>query len=265
MPRYFILVLTLPLITLACILLAAIPIAPGDSALDHFLIGLVLGTFYALGPGPLILRLPMSVLWVACLLLVFCLGSAVRHQGDIGAIMTYSQVAQWVASQIPYWTIALIFRLRLRHWSQQDDEGLRAQFGIGQLMIITAIIGVLLAIGRILVAANFSDLDLDPEMPIFFFLVGTAIIVTLPLVCAAFLSRYAMGAMLAAVIFVVAVTIMELPLLEATIGTRGGPDVMHLIWINTFTTVWVLAMVLAARLAGYQFGFADDSVGEPAK
>lgn len=272
--RYFILLLTLPLIVLACIVLAAVPIAPGGH--EHLFIGIALGTLYgqttvaaawtAFGPGRLIWRFPLSLLWLVLILAVFCAGSALRNQpGDIGRIMIVSQCVQWFVSQLPYWTIALVFRLHLRHRSEQGAGGPRGQFGIGQLMIITAIIGVILAIGRILVAYKFFAQSTDPEMPIFFFLLGTAIVVTLPLLCAAFLSRYATFAMLAAVIFIALVTIAEMPLLAATIGNRPGPDIVHLIWINTFTTAWVLAMVLAARWAGYQFGFADDSVGKLAE
>lgn len=271
--RYFILLLVLPLHLTACIVLAAVPINP-NSNFEHMFIGAILGTLYsqttiavawtALGPGPLAVRLPLSLLWIFVMLAV--VGIALDLRGEpagIGTILAYSQGTQWIVAQLPFWTIAFIFRLRLRHFTDPDqDNAPRGQFGIAQLMIITGIVGVILGLGRILITSNVLRWMPDREMPIFFFLVGVAIVMTIPLVFAAFLSRYAVWAVLVAIVFIVAITIAELPLLEATVGRRGGPDVMHLVWINVFTTAWVLLHVVATRLAGYQFSFADRLIGE---
>lgn len=274
--RYLILLLTLPIILLACVVLAVVPIDP-NSRYEHLLIGAILGTLYgqttiavawtALGPGPLILRLPMSVLWVLVMLVIVGVAAIVRGpDSDIGLILTYSQCVQWIVSQIPFWTIAWMFRLRLRHFTDRGQDDLpRGQFGIAQLMIVTGIVGVILGVGRIVIASNILRWVGDPDMPIFFFLVGTAIVMTVPLVFAAFLGRYSVWAVLGAIVLIVGITFAEMPLLEVTVGRRGGPDVMHLVWINVFTTGWVLLLVLATRIAGYRFGSGEPLVGEPAK
>jgi hypothetical protein len=35
------------------------------------------------------------------------------------------------------------------------------------------------------------------------------------------------------------------------VGPGGGPDAMHFVWINAFTTMWLLALVLVVRWNGY--------------
>src|SRR5688572_15227013 len=78
--RYFMLWLLLPLLGFSWLLLAAVePNGPGP--LDYVLIGYLIGTLFgqatlasawmALGPLPLLWRLPLSLSWVAALAIAF--------------------------------------------------------------------------------------------------------------------------------------------------------------------------------------------------
>lgn len=270
--RYLILLVALPQIALACAVLSLVPLEK-HSGYEHLCIGALIGTMFsqttlaaawtALGPGPLLLRLPLSILWVAVMLVCLGLGMTFRREPEeaLVSIMAMSLAIQWFFSQIPLWTLVVFFRLRLRPVSElvPDGDGPRRQFGIGQLMVFTGLIGVLLGIGRLVIGSRWFRLNIDDEMPIFLFLVGSAIVVTLPLVFAAFLSRHSVIAMLGALVFIMLVSVAEMPLLDATVGSRGGPDLMHIVYINLFSTAWVLAMTAAVRLSGYRFGAAGES------
>jgi hypothetical protein len=262
--RHFIYVCSLPLLVIACLLLAAVPLIQGDGVVAHINIGLILGTMYgvttiaaawaALGPGWLGVRIPLSLAIVALLVTGLGIGtSARRDPAEFTAIMGASAGAQWLLSQMPLWGMAFYFNLRLRHYTESTGEGPRGQFGIRQLMIFTAAVGVLLGVGRILVSKVTLQFVGDRELPIFLFLVGAAVTMTLPLVFAAFVSRHGFVATMACLGFILLVTLVEWPLVTTAFGNRGGPDLGHLLCINGFTTLWVLAFVGMARLCGYHF------------
>src|SRR5688500_13129793 len=83
----------------------------------------------------------------------------------------------------PLWLLVVVYRLKLRqadlagHGSDPRDW----QFGIGQLLIVTAMVAVVLGIGRQLVI-HFGDRlrGAGPDGPIFIFLAVAAAILSLP-------------------------------------------------------------------------------------
>ncbi len=218
-PRHYVYLGTLPLIALGAFVLAAVPINGRNDFVEDFCIGALLGTMFgqttmaaawtALGPAPLILRLPLSLLWVVLLLAALGLGSVVRSTPQqVVVLMAVSLATQWIVSQVPLWALALGFGLRLQHRDAAEGVHSQKQFGIGQLMIFTAIIAVLLGLGRVLVASGWFSLGQDQELlPVFLFLAGTVVVVTLPLVFAAFLSRYSLLAVMGTLVFIGLVTL----------------------------------------------------------
>jgi hypothetical protein len=164
-------------------------------------------------------------------------------------------LGQWFLVQVPLWGLAIGYGLRLRH---RDDAGLGSdpserQFGIRQLMIITAIVGVVFGIGR-LVVTNLEDRFRDgDELAVFAFLAIAAIVITVPVLLASLLPRLALPATLVALVLVGFATAWEMPLFRSSgAGRLGGPNAMHVIWINVFTTAWILALAVVARLNGYR-------------
>jgi hypothetical protein len=232
----------------------------------HVRLGFLLGTCFghttlaaawtALGPSPLIWRGPLSLLWVT-LLVVAIVTTLGGPTFDVATVLGGCLLGQWILVQIPLWGLVWGYGLRLRYRDEahQTPDPRDRQFGVRQLMIVTAIVGVLLGVGRLAVtnlAAQFGA-GLGVEMPAFIFLAVAAIVMTLPLLLAVLLPRLAVLATPVILILIVLATFWELALLR-TIHGGPGPDERHLIWINAFTVAWILTITVVVRLSGYRFG-----------
>jgi hypothetical protein len=113
-----------------------------------------------------------------------------------------------------------------------------------QLIIITAVVGVVFGIGRFLVTNLAGHVNLGRgEAPIFIFLTAAAIVLTLPLLLAGLM-------VLLALVLVGIATAFELPLFT---GIQSGPrpDTLIFVAINSFSAVVVLTVVVVTRLSGY--------------
>lgn len=111
----------------------------------------------AFGPWNLLLRLTVPALWpaVETLLLV-----AMISQGSVSEPLLVAGliVFLWMAIQIPLWGLRRALRLRLLkpNWSQDIGHALHDQFSIGQMLIFTLVLAIVLGLGR----AVFSAADL---------------------------------------------------------------------------------------------------------
>ena len=272
-PHYRILLVALTLIALSWLLIAFLNI----EAIEHIGIGIVLGLLFghatlaagwtAFGPGPLLVRLPLSLVWLAGCVLAFTINVFWYGGGPDLAFATVFSVcllAQWMIVQAILWALAIGYgwRLRHKHATHQGGSYRERQFGIRQLMILTAIVAVVLGIGRLVITNLPATIDSGRDTVILIFLGVAAIVMTLPLLLAALLHRYWLPAVLVTSLLVALATAFELPLLNQFIaGAGGGPDALHLIYINLFTSLWILVFVLAVRLCGY--GISGLSAKEP--
>jgi hypothetical protein len=202
-------------------------------------------------------RLPLSLGWLATLAIAFMLNLALNgHGGDgeVVVILAACMAGQWLLVQSPLWGLAVFYGVRLRHRSDPAETARDRQFGIRQLMILTAIVAVVLGACRWLVAATFNQFEgAANEAPVFILLAVAGIVMTLPLMMAALLPRFAWLATLVVLLLMALGTWYELPLV---IMVGGGPNIWHLTFINAFQAVWVLAVVGALRLCGYGIGAA---------
>jgi hypothetical protein len=156
--------------------------------------------------------------------------------------------------QFPFWGLVFFYRLSLVQPATKEQPTGPTQFGIRQFMIFTAIVSVLLGIGRIVVSSLPLLGDVGGDWPIFIFLAFAAMVMTLPLVLAALLPRMALPAVLVVLLLMILATFVELPLLKH-IGPRGGgPDVFHFVSINAFTALWILLIAMLVRWAGFRLG-----------
>lgn len=256
--------LAVPLIGVGSLLIVVMdPSGVGEHVIIGYLIGTVFGhatlasAWTAFGPLSLILRLPLAILWLAISVACIALNVWV-HNGpaEIPVILGACVLGQYAALQLPFWVLALGIGARLRH---QEIGGIASnpreyQFGIRQLMIFTAIVAVIFGLGRLVVTLLGPQLNLagGPELPVFIFLVVAASIITLPLLLAGLLPRYWWQAVLVVLLFIAIATACEWPLINTV--TRNGPDVLHLVCINAFTSAWILAFVLLTRISGYRLG-----------
>lgn len=262
--RHRIYLLVLPLTVLGCLLIALVGIEARNPVLEYLAIGFFLGSMFghatlaaawaALGPGWLLVRLPMSLVWVAGVIGAMLINVAL-HDGpdDELAVIGLGLLVQWLIVQLPLWALVLFFGVRLRHRSDESAtfDPKERQFGIRQLLLFTALIAVLLGIGRVLVTTLGKYFELGQEGPIFIFLSVAAIAMTLPVLLAALLRRWAVLATMGMLLLVGLGTAAEAPLL--TQFHRGpGPDIWHFFWINAFASLWIVIISLVVQLSGYR-------------
>jgi hypothetical protein len=243
------------------------------------LIALSLGTMFgqatlaatitALGPGPLVRRLPVCLAWLFCLAFALAINSLLYSQENPAIIMV-ATLGQWLLAQVPLWILAwrrgLGIRLGGEHTARLPAQ---LQFGIRQLMILTAIVAVLLGAGRALAPAIKSILDggMWEEAPVFAFVVATNVVLTLPLALGILLPQRALLACGLGLLFVGLATWCELSLLWVFIPGTGAPDadVVAMFWtMNYLQAAWVLVPLGVLRLGGYRLVAGTESEDAPA-
>ena len=264
--RYIVLVLLIPLLGLSWLLLAAVNPAGPSGPFERVLVGYLIGTMFgqatlaaawtALGPAPLLWRLPLSLGWIAALVLALLFNFQVSNHGpDLGVVLIIGSclTGQWLLVQAPTWGLAVGYGVRLRHGSDPPESIRELQFGIRQLMILTAIVAVVLGVGRVAIARAISQMgEGDSERAaVFAFLAVAGIVMTLPLLMAVLLPRWAWLATIVVLALIAIGTWYELPLVMMTHSLPGGPDIWHLTFINAFQALWVVVIAGLLRLCGY--------------
>jgi hypothetical protein len=105
----------------------------GPGRIEYVVIGYLIGTLFgqatlaaawtALGPGPLLWRLPLSLAWIGALSVGFMVNIA-QHGGPdgfIALVIAICLLAQWAIVQVPLWGLAIGYGLRLRHVSDPPE------------------------------------------------------------------------------------------------------------------------------------------------
>jgi hypothetical protein len=242
--------------------LPAIAFAPPSS---NFAMGMVLGTLFgqttlasawtAFGPGPLTWRLPLSLAWVGLLMVAFTVNVAM----DIGipsglvetvVVMGCCVLVQWFLVQMPLWGLAMWSGLRLRHFDESAPAARDEQLGIRQFMILTAFVAAVFGIGRVVVSRMGDSFQPGHGIAIFVFLSVAGIVITLPLLIASLLPKFAVPATVLVFALIAVATAFELPLATASsVDINAEPE--DFISINLATSAWIVAVAVAVRLNGY--------------
>jgi hypothetical protein len=220
--------------------------------------------FSALGPGLLVQRLTICTAWLVCLGFAWLFNVWLFPQPDPVIILTAS-FGQWLLAQGLLWLIVW------RRGTRIGFDGCRAvhspaglQFGIRQLLILTAMTAALLGTGRALAPTIQEALEGSSwrEGPVFAFVVTTNIFLTLPLVLGALLPRNALVAVTVGLGFVALATWCEVSLLWLFIPGPVGihSDVVVMFWLmNYLQAAWVLVPLSFLRLGGYRFASAKST------
>lgn len=208
----------------------------------------------AFGPGRLLWRIPLSLVWLFLLAIGVQINIVINGGPQEGAVVLGAcLLGQWLLLQIPLWGLALGLRMRLRHADEieQAFDPRQWQFGIRQLIIITAVVGVMFGVGR-MVLTSFGDrfTIAGHLMPFLGFLAAAAIVLMLPLLLAGLMRRLAVPGVLLALALIAGATFLEFPLLTSVVR-GGGPEPVHLAAINAFSAAMVMAIVTVVRLNGY--------------
>jgi hypothetical protein len=262
--RYRFIAWIAPLLLLNWVLLAVVPPAPGGSSLRSLAIQVLGGTVFgqtavaaawaAFGPMPFNWRLPFSLGWLAMLTLANAINGWLNRgsPGDC-VIVGVLLLCQWLLLQFPLWGIAIGFGVQLRHADDIESGKYPShrQFGIRQLMLVTAVVGVLFGVGRVALPYMFEEVPLLPIVAsILAFLVVEEAVMTLPLVVAVLLRRHAVVGVLLALTLIGVITACEVPLIKLLI-TAGSAQVQEIIAINVGTAIATLALLIIVRLNGY--------------
>jgi hypothetical protein len=245
------------------------PSVSSNSIESELIVGLVLGSMFgqvslsaawcALGPFPLIRRLPLSFLWLAAIVVSF--GSNVAQQANshgFQVLVVYGggMLLQWLLVQFPIWIVVARYGLRVGLPDEaslvRDSRG--NQFGIREIMVLTALVAVVLGLGRLMLGGlqGKDDFSKWRDIVIFAFLAAANAVISLPLLGSILLPRRAITATCGALVFAAFATALEMSLLQLLNPGKGQPD-EHVVFaaINVFQAIWVLTVLSILRIGGF--------------
>ncbi len=241
-------------LTLVCCVIVVFPIRPPGGR--HFTLGLAIGSLFGFtilpsiwtvfGPGIPMVRWPL-----ACLMLIAVPLSLSFYAGrEIGPIVL-SQIASTVFLFL--FAALLRFQFRIRLLKPTEPETMPhgvvvTQYGIRHLMIITAVIAVLLSVGRVIVP-SLSRFPMN-DLPIWVFLAFSSCVICVPILFSLLTLRNSFWPTLSILGLSVLATWNEVSLL-ASLKLRG-PDFFHFVWINFFTVIPVILTAVGLRRCGYR-------------
>ncbi len=206
-------------------------------------------TWTTLGPGRLIWRVPLSIAWIVSLLFAVGFNIALNSGPRNGMFVVGVLLSvQWLLTQLPLWALYLGFGFQLRYRDDipTETEAGPIRFGIRDLFITMAIVGILLGIGRVIVAN--IDITAGGEVYAFVLLGVAGVVMMFPLVVAALMQRLALPGIALSLVFIAAATFAEIPVF-APLGP--GPSIEHFLGINIASALVILMIAGVVRLNGY--------------
>ncbi len=206
----------------------------------------------AFGPGSFAWRIPLSLVWVLMLVVPIIMITQGPSQDRINFTILF--FGAWLVSQIPLWGLKTAFRFELRHTDERKTfDPSQRQFGIRQLIVATAIVGVALGIGRLLIANVPQDFSpMQGEIVVFVYLQVIVAIFSIPLLLASLLER---GALIGASLVLAMIslgTYFEEPILLSFVAWGPNSIFYELIGINAFACGLHLVVAATVRRCGYR-------------
>lgn len=265
------------LIVVGCALISwGASISVPASPVHEMMIGPMLGTMLqqvvfaaawtAMGPGHWLVRTPLSFGWACLMGTAMAVPMAFIDEGQNPAEVVLFMVVMWLVAQVPMWGVSRLLGLRLRHQPtyvpEPDYRG--RQFGIGQLMIFTACVAVLLGAGRLLIGSQLVTESMQRELPFVAFLLAAQLVMSLPLIIATLLPRRVVVGVIVGLLLMVGVTCAEIPLAEQFTG-GGDEDVWIFSLLNLTSALWVFAFAAVVRWSGYHFGVPNRALEVPVR
>ena len=257
--RYRVFLWAGPLLALSGLTLTLLDPDPGRGVPETIGLGYFFGSLFghttvaaawaAFGPGKLLWRGPLSVAWLLLLAVGVQINIVINGGPHNGAVVLGAcMLGLWLLLQLPLWGLALGLRMRLRHADEieQGFDPRQWQFGIRQLIIITAMVGVTFGVGRMLLTAFGDRFTVGGEGPIILFLATATVVLTLPLLLAGLMRRLAIPGVLLALALIAGATWLEFPLMARVIG-GAVPRGLGLAAINAVSATLVLIIVAIVR------------------
>lgn len=227
--------------------------------------GIIVGTVYlstmlaaawtAFGPARLSIRLPLSLAWAGLMGLSIDLPLLLDDgPRQFGYFLLMTSIL-WLAAQLPFWSVASYFQLRLRHQGSPPASDQRSgQFGIRQLLLFTTFIAVLLGIGRgLLLSVPKLSFDTE-ELQFWGFLFVAQIAISVPLICATMLPRRVCAGICVSLVLIAGVTAVQWPLARQIVGGTPTDEFTLSVSANLTSIFWAFVFALVIRYSGYHFG-----------
>ena len=219
----------------------------------------VAAAWMVLGPLAFRVRAVVSTAWVLLAALLLAINSGGSGEG---LLLGGSFVGVWLLVQGPLWCAAVAYRLRLSHFHELpcDVTSGEHQFGIRQLLAVTAATAATLGFGRLLILGMQPDHSLvglgGPNYEMFvivaLFVIGNSL-VAFTVITGALLPRQWLFAVGLGTCAAAAVTLIEWNLFaNLATGLDGGESMVVVGGMNGLQFVWLLACLLSLRAAGYR-------------
>jgi hypothetical protein len=251
----------------------------GPNGLGNVIAGLVLGTMFgqtslaaawcALGPFPLVRRLPLSFLWLAAIVVAFgCnLARGPNSQG-FWVLLIYSgaMLFQWLILQTPIWLLVARYGLRVSGENEvhNANDYRDRQFGIRQIMALTVLVALVLGIGRLLlgglqVGTSFGK---PAEVMAFACVALANAFVSAPVIGVMLLPRVTFAAVCGGLLFSAFATAIECSALNLLVPGPPGNAEMYWVFslVNLVQCGWVLVVLFLLRLGGYRLVSRQSSI-----
>ncbi|MEX2026307.1 MAG: hypothetical protein WEH44_03385 [Pirellulaceae bacterium] len=223
----------------------------------------VAAAWMALGPLPLRVRAPCSAISVLLAAILLALNIAVHSRGsDEGILLGASFVGVWFVVQAPLWLARGIFRFRLEPQAHSNPFAIvgEHQFGIRQLLIVTAAAATALGFGRFMILSfghTEQSISLGSQRLEMMFIIALFILcnslVAFTVITGPLLPRHWLFAVALGCCAATAITLVEWSLFFRLVG---GPDRREALVIiggmNALQFMWLLFNLLAVRFAGYR-------------
>jgi hypothetical protein len=233
---------------------------------DDYSVALALGIVFAQvalaaawtawAPVSLAWRVGGGLLAIAFVVLMLALAIRETSGGDEIGAMLYGVIllAQWMLSQAPLWLARIGFGHRIVPWQAGDGPSSRRemQFGLGQLLALTACVAILLVLARWLYSPESAqELGKDWRMfaAIAAMLAGFQALAPLPAFWAAFAGR-TVAWLVAAALFLGIATVAENFALAALTGDTTASGFLAVMQGVVFVTT--VATLLAVGRSGYR-------------
>jgi hypothetical protein len=234
---------------------------PGSEAYEPFGMGLFLGSLFghttlaaawaALGPGRLVWRMPLSLMWVAMLVVAIALNE--RFSGG-ALLLGAGLLGLWLVVQLPLWGLALGLGWHVRHWddTQSERDPRAAQFSIRELVILMAIVGLVFGVERVIISSLTLRIPFDANDVLLLIIVaGGASSLALPLLFVALQQRLSRRGVILTLVMFIAATACERPLVVG-LSSGGLPDAVLFFAVNGFACAVVLVVTMAVRFHGFR-------------
>src|SRR5262245_33774272 len=114
----------------------------------------VAAAWMALGPFPFRIRAPCTVASVLLATTLLAINIAIHAPGEgEGILLGLGFLGVWCCVQAPLWIARNVYHLRLEAWADSNPFAIvgEHQFGIRQLLIVTAAVAAALGFGRLMV------------------------------------------------------------------------------------------------------------------